>query len=140
MMSYREFRLRCPYGLWTCGDGREVIFNREYWPILERRSGEKAKPADSKEWIWGIVAREYFFDDANPPWDRCRRRAATDTLARCNRVLAAWGFPALPKPTLPKAFCDLRDEPRVNPYGGTWPASDSRPQAQHRLRTWRVGV
>jgi hypothetical protein len=105
-MSYREFRLRCPYGLWSCTDGREVIFNRDYWPILERRPGEKAKPANPNEWIWGIRAHDYFFDDANPPWGR-RRRVAADTLARCNRVLAAWGFPALPKPTPPKplAIC-----------------------------------
>jgi hypothetical protein len=128
-MTYREFRLRCPYGVWTCADGREVIFNRDYWPILERRPGENAKPANPNEWIGGIRERDYFFDDGNCPWDRRQRRAAADTLARCNRVLAAWGFPTLPKPTPPKAFGNLRDEPRVNPYAEAWSASDSRHHA-----------
>ena len=118
MMNYWEFRLRCPYGQWTCADGREVIFNREYWPILERRPGEKAEPANPSEWIYGIRERDYFFDDANPPWDRRRRRVAADSLARCNRVLTEWGFPPLSKPTPAKAFSNLRGEPRVNPYGG----------------------
>jgi hypothetical protein len=123
-MSYREFRLRCPYGKWTCADGREVLFNRQYWPILERRPGEKPKPANPSERIpW--KQQDYFFDDGNSPWLRRRRKVAADTLARCNRVLAEWGFPALPKPSPPKAFSDLRDEPRVNPYAGTSPASDT---------------
>jgi hypothetical protein len=27
-----------PYGMWTCEDGREVLFNRVYAPIAERAS------------------------------------------------------------------------------------------------------
>jgi hypothetical protein len=50
-MDYREFRLRCPYGIWRCADGREVLFNRQYWPILQRYPGGKPKPADPNEWI-----------------------------------------------------------------------------------------
>jgi hypothetical protein len=114
-MDYIEFRLRCPYGIWTCADGREVLFNRQYWPILERRPGEKAKPANPNEWIhW--VEQDWFFEDVNSPWDRRRWKVAADSLARCNRVLAEWGFPPLPKPTPQKVFTDLRDQPRVNPY------------------------
>ena len=120
-VSYREFRLRCPYGKWTCADGREVIFNREYWPILSRGPGEKAKPADPNEWVqW--KEQDFYFDDGNSPWQR-RQRVAAHTLARCNRALAEWGFPALPKPSLRKALSgDLTDQPRVNPYG---PAADT---------------
>jgi len=44
-MDYMEFRLRVPYGRWVCADGREVIFNREYWPILQRYPGEPVKAA-----------------------------------------------------------------------------------------------
>ena len=123
-MSFREFRLRCPYGKWTCPDGREVLFNRQYWPILERRRGEKAKPADPNERIpW--IEQEYYFDDGNSPWLRRRPSIAAQALARCNRVLAEWGFSALPKPSPLKAFSDLRDEPRVNPYAEALPASDT---------------
>ena len=121
-MSYREFRLRCPYGKWTCADGREVLFNRQYWPILERRPGEKAKPANPNEWVhW--KEQDYFFEDGNSPWQRRKRSVAAHTLARCNRVLAEWGFPALPKPSPLKAFGgNLTDEPRINPYGEAWPS------------------
>jgi hypothetical protein len=132
-MSYREFRLRCPYGKWTCADGREVLFNRQYWPILERRPGEKAKPANPSEWVrW--TSQDYFFDDANSPWDRRRWKVAADTLARCNRVLAEWGFPPLPKPTPQKVFTDLRDVPRVNPYAEAWPNDTLRLRRSKAIR------
>jgi hypothetical protein len=115
-MTYREFRLRCPYGIWRCADGREVLFNRQYWPILERRPGEPVKPPNSKEWIrW--IEQDYFFEDATSPWHPRRYKVAAATLAGCNRVLAEWGYPALPKPAPTKAFgLDLTGQPRVNPY------------------------
>jgi hypothetical protein len=43
-------RWRTPYGLWTCADGREVLFNRDYKPIWERSSGE-IKHANPNEWV-----------------------------------------------------------------------------------------
>jgi RecA-family ATPase len=43
-MTFREWRDRLPYGRWTCADGREVIFNRSYWPILERRPAQQGIP------------------------------------------------------------------------------------------------
>lgn len=108
-MEYMEFRLRCPYGKWTCGDGREVIFNREYWPILERRPGEKAKPANPNEWVsW--LTQEHYFEDATCPWGRY---GSKDTLARCNQVLEEWGFPALPKPSRGSL---MKHAHRINPY------------------------
>src|SRR6516225_6378125 len=121
-MEYIEFRLRVPYGKWTCKDGREVIFNREYWPILERRSGEKAKPANPNEWIhW--IKQDYFFEEHRSPWSRRRARAAAKTLERCNEILREWGYPALPKPSPPKPYSGNLKEAsplpavRVNPYG-----------------------
>ena len=35
-------RLSLPYGLWTCDDGKEILFNREYQPIWER-NGHSAR-------------------------------------------------------------------------------------------------
>ena len=90
-MSFDEWRNRCPYGKWKCADGREVIFNRAYWPILERRPGEQAKPARSGEWVESIVADESFWDDFDGP-----PQFNADALAGVNRILADWGFPALP--------------------------------------------
>jgi hypothetical protein len=122
-MEYIEFRLRVPYGKWTCADGREVIFNREYWPILECRPGEKVKPANPNEWIhW--VTQDWFFEDINAPWYRRRPKTAARTLERINQLLAEWGYPPLPKPARPKPYSGnlkendrLPDRPdRINPY------------------------
>jgi hypothetical protein len=101
---------------------------RQYWPILERRPGESVKPADPKEWIrW--TEQDYYFEDASSPWLPRRRKVAADSLARCNRVLAEWGYPPLPKPAPTKVFAlDLTGQPRANPYADA-PTNDSRIQA-----------
>ena len=119
-MKLDEWKLRCPYGIWTCADGREVLFNRAYWPILERRPGKPAKPANPNEWVeW--IEQDYYFDDGNSPWhngDRDHR-----SLARINAVLTEWGFPPLPKPPKPQPWKPSRWNhlgnpipPRRNPY------------------------
>ena len=41
--SKSEFILQqMPYGKWTCADGREVLFDRNYTPMNERRPDEDA--------------------------------------------------------------------------------------------------
>jgi hypothetical protein len=77
----------CPYGRWRCADGREVLFNRSYWPILERPPPEPAKAAHPGEWIEGIVHQHYFFDDFGSPWRRPDGPEAWRSLARINRTL-----------------------------------------------------
>lgn len=54
------------YGIWTTEDGREVVFNREYQPILQRVNGVN-KFADPSEFIKGIIKTEYLFGDHNCP-------------------------------------------------------------------------
>ena len=58
-------REHLPYGLWTCKHGREVLFNRSYWPIWERWPGEFAVRANPEEFVLDIVSQAYFFDDAD---------------------------------------------------------------------------
>lgn len=124
-MKYDEWRRRCPYGIWTCRDGREVLFNRMYWPILERPSPSlPARPADPNEWVhW--IEQEHFFNDGNPPWATGSPGKARLTLKRINAVLIAWGYPALPPapkpgnwigPLVAVRFGHLRVPPRLNPY------------------------
>lgn len=126
-MDLQEWKNRCPYGRWTCADGREVLFNRQYWPILERRPGEQARPANPGEWIEHIVTHDYFFDDWTSPWRHPWNKRRAETLATVNQVLIEWGFPALGKP--PKAklssklvftskvdFLSKPIPPRKNPY------------------------
>jgi hypothetical protein len=76
-----------PYGLWTCASGREIIFNRSYWPIWQRIDGVVTRNANLCEWVDGIVEQKFFYDDASSPW-RTRR-----TWPAIKAVMAEWGIP-----------------------------------------------
>ena len=88
-----EMRERLPYGILACDDGREVLFNRWYQPLWERRPGEPAVEADPGErlrsrprtWLYG-------YDD--PPWGRRNRAASRRSLECCQAILAEWGVAA----------------------------------------------
>lgn len=62
-----SMRRELPYGKWTCGNGREVLFNREYQPILQRLDGVTSHCART-EWIHDIVSTEMYYDDGSAPW------------------------------------------------------------------------
>ena len=86
LSKYQVAAMR-PYGMWTVADGRQVLFNRCYRPILERYPGASAKAVIEFEWVaW----REqiWFFTEATPEPLR---------VTTTNAVLAAWGLPPLPK-------------------------------------------
>jgi hypothetical protein len=51
-----------PYGMWTCADGRQVLFNRFYEPIQQRRPGCPPEPANSKERV-KFCRQEWFYGD-----------------------------------------------------------------------------
>lgn len=76
-----------PYGVWTCGDGREVVFNRFYEPLFQRWRDTTVQPADPREWVKNIVGQEWFYDDTGS--EAKKRRAG-------NAVLATWVSPAVP--------------------------------------------
>jgi hypothetical protein len=59
-------RRQLPYGKWTCADGREVVFNREYQPILQRLNGVCAY-ANPGEWVENIIDTEMYYDDLTNP-------------------------------------------------------------------------
>jgi hypothetical protein len=87
--SVRAWMLLLPYGKWTCITGREVLFNRSYWPIWERAGPDApVSPACPGKWVEGIVKSEHYYDDYTSP----RRNAETRRL--CRRVLKQWGVPA----------------------------------------------
>ena len=75
-------RTTMPYGMFTCADGREVLFDRNYKPLMQRIGGT-VTAADREEWVPWVLQR-FFFDDVDPPW----RSAATRS--RCEAVLAEW--------------------------------------------------
>ena len=76
-----------PYGIWTCGDGREVMFNRSYIPILERRPGQPVRAANPREWVFWIE-QTWFYSDRTPP---------NVVIIAMNVALADWGLPPMPK-------------------------------------------
>ena len=51
-----------PYGMWSCADGRQVLFNRFYEPFLQRRPGCPPEPADPKERV-KFCRQEWFYGD-----------------------------------------------------------------------------
>lgn len=79
-----RMRLEMPYGIWTCADGREVLFNRRYHPIWQRMPGQAATRAKNGEWVT-FERESWFYTDSNPPW------SSRKTKKKCKEVLAKWG-------------------------------------------------
>ena len=84
MVTHEALRSRLPYGIWTCPDGREVLFNRDYEPIWERRPGEPARPANRSEKPQQIGPITFYTDDKAPWRD-------AESLQYCEQVLVEWG-------------------------------------------------
>jgi hypothetical protein len=56
---------RQPYGIWTCADGRQVMFNRQYKPMWQRLPDGRVALADPSEWVhW--QKQDWFYDDGTP--------------------------------------------------------------------------
>ncbi len=77
-----EMKRTLPYGFWTCKDGRKVLFNRGYRPLLQR-IGNAVTPADPEERV-DFEKQEWFYTDANPPWH------SKPTFKKCMEILDAW--------------------------------------------------
>jgi hypothetical protein len=80
--QFERWRFWCPYGCWTCADGREVLFNRTYHPIYERYAKQPARVVpDHCKWVpW--VAMKHFF----------QRRQLSGVVVGCpGREVAAGG-------------------------------------------------
>src|SRR5262245_28075226 len=75
-----RMRLELPYGVWTCADGTEVLYNRDYEPICRRTPYGQVEPFHRSEFIpW--KDQKWFYYDGNPPWEN---RA---THMRCKKAL-----------------------------------------------------
>ena len=67
-----------PYGAYVCADGRQVLYDRHYKPIWQRRPGQPATVADSEEWVkWD--SQGWFYSDSD-----CHKKA---TLRRLQTVM-----------------------------------------------------
>lgn len=70
--------------MWTCADGREVLFNRRYVPLLERRPGGPVSVADPAEWV-PFVRQAWFYSGEH---------SEAESRDRALAALRAWGVPA----------------------------------------------
>lgn len=73
-----------PYGIWTTADGREVVFNREYQPILQRINGVNSH-ANPREWITDIVKKVYLYDDNTNPFDFIKNKLESSKLSASHK-------------------------------------------------------
>ncbi len=91
-----------PYGLWRCHDGREIVFNRLYQPLIVKTPTGEFQPADRGDLV-RYVAQFWFYDDGHV--EREKRERATSMLRR-----AGWsGFEnALARAALPRPKWDSR--------------------------------
>lgn len=71
-----------PYGIWTCADGREILFNRFYEPIWQRRPGEAIEEADRNEYVAEIRQERWFYKDGTKDKAGAARRALRDWMSR----------------------------------------------------------
>ncbi len=87
--------------MWSCANGRQVLFNRTYHPIYERHypDGQGRVVDDHREWIeW--THQEWFFNDGNAPvsfGSGIPRWKWEPVVEHINEVLTAWRLPLLPK-------------------------------------------
>ena len=77
---------RCPYGLWICADGRQVLHDRAYKPIWSRSADGIIEVADPDEWVPDIERREPLFSDRRDPW------AQYDAMKRLRAIMVEWGL------------------------------------------------
>jgi hypothetical protein len=80
-----RLRGRTPYGKWTCEDGTEYLFNRDYEPFLQRKNGEITSCDRTARIPW--KEQEWFFHDGEAPWDTSKQAP----LKKINLVLIEWG-------------------------------------------------
>lgn len=83
--NFQPMRLLLPYGKWTCENGTEVLFNRDYLPIWTRETNRKVNTIDPDTHINYIGEPEFYFGDGNAPWN-----GEKNTLVKCRNILNHW--------------------------------------------------
>jgi hypothetical protein len=108
-----RMRLELPYGVRTCADGTEVLYNRDYRPIWRRTPHGQIEAFHRSESIpW--ENQKWFYNDNNPPWED------RGTLRRCKKALDDFkrGRPLVGmRPTWAGYVKERWDSA---PDGGTW--------------------
>jgi hypothetical protein len=90
----REYeRCSLPYGLWTCADGTEVLFNRHYEPLWERANGV-VTDISGGAWV-PHQTEKFFYTDSDRRSLRAMRRKLTDVLTafKSGQDVRRWVLP-----------------------------------------------
>ena len=83
--DFKPLRLFLPYGKWTCADGSQVLFNRDYCPLWKRDPSGAVSAIDPNTWVeHDDKDEEWIFGDVAPPV------YSKKTLALCLAVLRSW--------------------------------------------------
>ena len=80
----KPMRLYLPYGKWSCADGSEVLFNRDYKPMWVKSKVGVVTGIESNTWI-KFEKQIYYYEEHNPPWNDKK------TFTVCTAVLKEWG-------------------------------------------------
>jgi hypothetical protein len=75
---FHSVRWSLPYGIWTCADGREVLFDRRYCPICQRRPRSTPSLADPIEWVTFVTERNFYNDGTPEPQKKANALAALE--------------------------------------------------------------
>ena len=74
IIRYNIRWIMLPYGVWTCADGRQVLFNRYYRAIWQRDAAGSVMAANPDEWVKSET-QDYFYNDGTPDKARAAIRA-----------------------------------------------------------------
>ncbi|MFT3940296.1 hypothetical protein [Rhodopseudomonas sp.] len=120
-------RLRFIYGVWTEPDGASVLFSRDYAPMWRLRDGALPQLVDPTAWI-EHTQEEWFWDDADAPWDDPRRTAKEEA------PLTSYGIVGLPLlvDVLPLQVTSVGNVPSVGRLIGQLRLCSPRPVEQNR--------
>lgn len=82
--AFSPMRLYLPYGKWTCADGTEVLFSRDYCPLWTRSPDGHVSAIAPDRWV-SFEKQIWYFDDTNLPW---RNKKSFD---KSFGILIEWG-------------------------------------------------
>jgi hypothetical protein len=84
--DFKPMRLYIPYGKWTCPDGSEVLYNRDYCPLWAKKPDGTVIALDPDTWVDIKDDSEGYFNDGTTPWSGDKTSLAVGLA-----VLKKWG-------------------------------------------------
>lgn len=84
LTQFKPMRLYLPYGKWTCKDGTEVLFNRDYRPLWAKDVNGVVIALDPDTWV-EYEEEEWLYNDSTRPLENKR------TFESCVAALREWG-------------------------------------------------